>query len=101
MKKGLKLITHKEFHEELLANKPGYKEAFLALEPHFKIIDALIRARNEKKITRKEYLRKMRVMDEAISEFKSLDSEQISDLSTIGKILKSLNLVFTVKPARG
>ena len=45
------LTTHKQFHSEML-KRPGYMEAYEALEPEFSVIDSIIETRLKLKVVK-------------------------------------------------
>jgi len=77
-----------------MMKKPGFKEAYDALEPEFAIYDALMEARINKNLTQKELAQQIGIAQSALAR---IESGKISTtLSTIQKILKSLGLKLTV-----
>lgn len=92
--KKMKFITHEEFKRELF-KRPGFRKAHDELEFEFKIIDALIRARIEKKLTQKKLADRMGVAQSALARF---ESGRINPtLSFLKKVTKGLGLKLLVK----
>jgi ribosome-binding protein aMBF1 (putative translation factor) len=66
----MKLITHAELME-ISMRKPGFKEAYDALEVEFALRDAIIRNRIEKGMTQKKLAEKVGTKQSAIARFES------------------------------
>lgn len=92
--KKIKLISHKDFKRELL-KRPGIKKAHEDLEFEFKIVNALIRARIEKKLTQRELAEEIGVAQSALARFES--GRGNPTLSFIQKVTSGLGLHLTVK----
>ncbi len=90
----LKFISHKDFRRESLKN-PGIIKAHKDLEFEFKILDALIRTRIEKKITQRDLANKIGVAQSALARFES--GRGNPTLSFIQKVTSGLGLHLTVK----
>jgi DNA-binding XRE family transcriptional regulator len=90
------LTTHKQFHTELL-KRPGYKEAYEALEPEFSVIDSIIEARIKQRMTQKELAEKVGITQSAIARIES--GKISSTLDTIQKILARVGLKLKVVKA--
>ena len=89
-------MTHDEFHAEMM-KIAGYKEGYEALEPEFALIDAVILARKNENLTQKQLAAKMGITQSALAR---LESGKVSPtLSTLQKILKSLNRKIKIVPA--
>ncbi len=92
----IKFISHKEFKRESL-KKPGIKRAHkeLELELEFKILDALVRTRIEKRLTQRELAERIGVAQSALARFES--GRGNPTLSFIQKVTSGLGLHLTVK----
>jgi DNA-binding XRE family transcriptional regulator len=91
-----KMKTHKEFHAELM-KKPGYKEAYDALEVEFTIYDCIIEARKKEDLTQKQLAQKAGITQSALAR---IESGRISStLTTIQKILGHVGLKLKVVKA--
>lgn len=86
--------THKQFHEELMKS-PGRKKAYEDLEFEFKLYEALIVARVEKKLTQRELAQKIGVAQSALARFES--GRTNPTLSFLKKVTVGLGLKLTVK----
>ena len=94
-KSDLKFITHEEHKRQAFAKSPSLKAAYDALEPEYKIIEALIVARNKKQISQREFAKRIKITQSALARFES--GKANPTLSFLGKVTKGLDLVLTVK----
>jgi len=85
--------THKQFMEEFLAN-PANKKVYDSLEVEFKIYNALVKARIEKKLTQKQLASKLGIAQSALARFES--GRTNPTLSFLQKITSGLGLKLTV-----
>lgn len=85
--------THKEFMTKLM-NKPGFKDEYEKLEPEFKIYEALIRARIERKLTQRQLARELGIAQSALARFES--GRTNPTLSFLQKVTSGLGLKLTV-----
>lgn len=92
--KKIKLISHKDFKREAL-KRPGVRKAYKELELEFKILDALIEARIEKRLTQRELAEEIGVAQSALARFES--GRGNPTLSFIQKVTAGLGLHLTVK----
>ncbi len=81
--------THKEVHAELM-KRPGYKEAYDALEPEFAIYDAIIEARIKENLTQKQLAEKIGIKQSALARIES--GSISSTFAMIQKLLAGLGL---------
>ena len=96
MKKTQKLtfVSHTEFKRKLLKD-PEYKKIHDKLAFESELIEALIRARIEKKITQKELAKKIGMVQSALARFES--GKVNPTLSFVHKVTKGLGLELTVR----
>ena len=95
----MKLTGQTTFTESLARamKRPGFKEAYDALEPEFAIYDAIIEARRKENLTQKELAKKIGVDQSALAR---IESGRISaTLTTIQKVLNGLGLKLKVVKA--
>ena len=92
--KKIRFITHREFKRELF-KRPGFRKVHDELEFEFKIFEALIHARIEKKLTQKKLANKIGVAQSALARF---ESGRINPtLSFLKKVTRGLGLKLLVK----
>ncbi len=87
-------ITHKEFKKELF-KRPGFKKVHEELEFEFRIMNALIRARVQKRLTQRALAHKIGVAQSALARFES--GRVNPTLSFLKKVTRGLGLKLTVK----
>ena len=92
--KKIKLISHKNFKKESF-KRPGARKAHEDFKLEFKLLDALIKARIEKKFTQKALAEKIGVAQSALARFES--GRGNPTLSFIQKVTAGLGLHLTVK----
>ncbi|MCX6718947.1 MAG: helix-turn-helix transcriptional regulator [Candidatus Taylorbacteria bacterium] len=85
--------TFEQFNEEFLKD-PAKKAAYDSLEVEFKIYDALVKARIEKKLTQKQLASKLGIAQSALARFES--GRGNPTLSFLQKITTGLGLKLTV-----
>lgn len=85
--------THKQVMKEFLSDQEN-KKAYDSLEVEFKIHDALIEARIQKKLTQKQLASTLGITQSALSRFESGRSNPT--LSFLQKITSGLGLKLTV-----
>lgn len=85
--------THKQFMKEFLSD-PVKKAAYDSLELEFKIHDALVDARIEKKLTQKQLAAELGIAQSALARFES--GRTNPTLSFLQKITSGLGLKLTV-----
>ena len=85
--------THKQFMEEFLKDSTN-KKAYDSLEVEFKIYNALVRARIEKRLTQKQLASKLGIAQSALARFES--GRTNPTLSFLQKITSGLGLKLTV-----
>ena len=85
--------TFKQFREEFL-NDPANKKAYDSLEVEYKIYDALVQARIEKKLTQKQLAEKLGIAQSSLARFES--GRTNPTLSFLQKITAGLGLKITV-----
>ena len=76
--------THAEVHDRMM-KRPGYKEAYEALEPEFAIYEAIIDARIQRKMTQRQLAEKAGIAQSALSRIES--GKINSTLQSIQKLL--------------
>ena len=86
--------THKQFHEELMKS-PKRRKAYEDLEVEFQIYEALIKARIEKKLTQREFAKRIGLAQSALARFES--GRTNPTLSFLKKVTSGLGLKLTVK----
>lgn len=91
----MEFVTLKELHEELL-KRPGFKEAYDALEPEYALRNAIIRARYEQGLTQAELARRMGTKQSAISRFERHGNPTIEFMQKLSRAL-GLTLKITVQ----
>lgn len=91
--KSKEMKTHKQFHEELVRD-PGRKKAYDDLEIEFKIYEALIKARIEKKLTQRQLSKKLGIAQSALARFES--GRTNPTLAFLQKITSGLGLKLTI-----
>lgn len=82
-------ITHAELHEMLMA-KPGFKGRYEALEPEYRLISEMIRARNERNLTQGDLAKRMGTKQSAIARFERGGSNPTLDF--MQRLARALNL---------
>jgi ribosome-binding protein aMBF1 (putative translation factor) len=90
---GIKVVTMEEVHSELL-KKPGYKEAYDALEVEFALHDALIKMRIKGEMTQAQLAEKMGTKQSAIARFESGRSNPTFDF--IQRLATALGLKLSI-----
>ncbi len=85
--------TGKQLHEELIKNSK-YKKAYDDLEIEFRIYEALIRTRIEKKLTQKQLAEKLGIAQSALARFES--GRTNPTLSFLQKVTRGLGLKLTI-----
>ena len=85
--------TFKQFEEEFL-NNPARKNAYDGLEVEFKIHDALVKARIEKKLTQKDLAKKLGITQSNLARFES--GRTNPTLSFLQKVTSGLGLKLTI-----
>ncbi|MEK7463894.1 MAG: helix-turn-helix transcriptional regulator [Patescibacteria group bacterium] len=88
-----KMTTHKEFMEEFLKD-PENKKTYDSLELEFKIYNALVKARIEKKLTQRQLAQKLGIAQSALARFES--GRTNPTLSFLQKVTSGLGLKLTV-----
>ncbi len=86
--------THKAMTREL-KQRPGFQKVHEELDFEFLILEALIRARIEKKLTQSELARQIGVAQSALARFES--GRTNPTLSFLQKVTHGLGLKITVK----
>lgn len=86
--------THTQFHAELMKN-PANKKAYDDLEFEFQIYEALIKARIEKKLTQREFAKRIGLAQSALARFES--GRTNPTLSFLKKVTAGLGLRLSVK----
>ncbi|MDB5245397.1 MAG: HipB [Parcubacteria group bacterium] len=89
----IKLIRHKDFHEQQMKD-PEYAEGYEALEPEFRLISELIRARSVEGMTQKELAEKIGTKQSAIARFERGGSNPT--LEFMQKLARGLGLKLTI-----
>ncbi len=90
----MKLKTHKQFKSELMKD-PEFKKAYDDLDVEFKIIEAIIKKRAQKKLTQKALAEEIGITQSALARFESGRSNPT--FSFIQKVTAGLGLRLTVK----
>jgi len=85
--------TAKQLHKELMMD-PENKKAYDDLEVEFKIYEALIKTRIEKKFTQKQLAEKLGIAQSALARFES--GRTNPTLSFLQKITSGLGLKLTI-----
>lgn len=86
--------TFRQIKKEWLKD-PEFKKGYDDLDLEYKLIDALVRARAEKKLTQKQLADKIGIDQSALARF---ESGKISPtLSSVQRIASGLGLKITVK----
>jgi ribosome-binding protein aMBF1 (putative translation factor) len=85
--------TFEQFEREQL-KKTGYKQAYDNLEVEFKIYEALIMARIDKKLTQRQLAKKLGIAQSALARFES--GRTNPTLSFLQKITTELGLKLTI-----
>lgn len=85
--------THKQFLKEFLSD-PEKKKAYDSLEVEFKIYNALVKARIEKKLTQKQLAEKLGIAQSALARFES--GRTNPTLSFLQKVTTGLGLKLTI-----
>lgn len=86
--------TGKQLHDELIKD-PRRRKAYEELEFEFKIYEALIVARIEKKLTQREFARRIGVAQSALARFES--GRTNPTLSFLKKVTVGLGLKLSVE----
>lgn len=94
MKKRAKYLTYNQFQTKLLSN-PGVKEAYEDLQPEFAIVQALIDARVNKKISQEELAKRMGTGQAVISRLENANASP--SLSLIKRLANALELKVELK----
>jgi ribosome-binding protein aMBF1 (putative translation factor) len=87
------MITFKKYKEDFFAN-PENRKAYDSLAVEFRIHDALVKARIEKKLTQKQLASELGIAQSALARFESGRSNPT--LSFLQKITTGLGLKLTV-----
>ena len=90
----MKFKTHKQFKAELMKD-PEFKKAYDDLDVEFKIIEAIIKKRAQKKLTQKALAEEIGVTQSALARFES--GRGNPTLSFIQKVTTGLGLRLMVK----
>jgi ribosome-binding protein aMBF1 (putative translation factor) len=85
--------TFKQFEEEFLKD-PAKKKAYDSLDVEFKIYNALVKARIEKKLTQKQLAQKLGIAQSALARFES--GRTNPTLSFLQKVTSGLGLKITI-----
>ena len=85
-----------KFMREAL-KKPGFKEAYDALEEEYSIIRAFIKARKKSKLTQQEVAEKMHISRATIGRIESPDLKHMPSMLTIIKYAHALNCKIELK----
>jgi len=85
--------THKQLHDEWMKD-PKYAKAYDDLELEFKIYEALIRARIEKKLTQRQLAKKLGIAQSALARFER--GRTNPTLKFLQKVTSGLGLKLTV-----
>lgn len=85
--------THRQVMEKFLSNSKN-KEAFESLDVEFKIYNALVQARIEKKLTQKQLAKKLGIAQSALARFES--GRTNPTLSFLQKVTSGLGLKLTI-----
>lgn len=85
--------THKQFKEEFLKD-PENRKAYESLEVEFKIYNALVRARIEKRLTQKQLASKLGIAQSALARFES--GRTNPTLSFLQRVASGLGMRLTV-----
>ncbi len=85
--------THKQFKEEFFKD-PANKKAYDGLDVEFKIYNALVKARIEKKLTQKQLASKLGIAQSALARFES--GRTNPTLSFLQKVTSGLGLKLTI-----
>ena len=85
--------THKQLHDKWMKD-PKYAKAYDDLELEFKIYEALIRARIEKKLTQRQLAKKLGIAQSALARFER--GRTNPTLKFLRKITTGLGLKLTV-----
>lgn len=94
----LKFISHEEHKRKAFAKDPKLKKIYDDMEFEFSIIRALIKARNEKKLSQREFSKRIKIAQSSLARFES--GRGNPTLSFLQKIIKGLDLTLTVKTIR-
>jgi DNA-binding XRE family transcriptional regulator len=93
-KPKIKLKSFRDLHDKWMKNS-GFRKAYNDLEFEFKIIDALISARIQRKLTQKALAKKIGVAQPALARFES--GRVNPSLSFLNKVTYGLGLELTVR----
>lgn len=93
-KQKIKLKSFRSLHNKWMKD-PGYKKAYNDLEFEYKIIDALIGARIQRKLTQKALAEKIGVAQPALARFES--GRVNPSLAFLNKVTYGLGLELTVR----
>jgi ribosome-binding protein aMBF1 (putative translation factor) len=85
----MKLTSHAQLQKSLL-RKPGFKEAYDALDLEFALVDALVKARARQGLTQAQLAKKVGTKQSAIARFESGKSNP--SLAFIRKLSHALGL---------
>jgi ribosome-binding protein aMBF1 (putative translation factor) len=67
----MKTIKAKDIHEREMAENPGYRDAYEALEEEFALIEALMEARKRSRLSQAEIASRMGTTESAVSRLES------------------------------
>jgi transcriptional regulator with XRE-family HTH domain len=87
-------------HKKRLFKDPEFRDEYQALEPEYKLAEALIRLRLEKGFTQEQLARLLNTKQESIARLESGNS--LPSLSTVKKVAEALDaeLEISLKPKR-
>jgi len=85
--------SFEQFEKEQL-ERPGFRKAYEKLDVEFRIYEALIRARLEKKLTQKQLAKELGIAQSALARFES--GRTNPTLSFLHKVTSGLGLKLTV-----
>jgi ribosome-binding protein aMBF1 (putative translation factor) len=91
-----KMKTLEDLEKELF-KRPGYKEAYEAIQPQYDILRALIEARIKEKLTQKQLAKKIGIKQSALSRFET--GKNSPTFEFLQKVAKGLGLKIVVKKA--
>lgn len=67
----MKTISAEELHERNMAETPGYRQAYEALEEEFALIEAMMDARKRSRLSQAEIASRMGTTESAVSRLES------------------------------
>ncbi len=94
----MKRIAFKKVHNDLMKNS-RYRKAYKDLEPKYKIISAMIRARLEEGLTQKEIAERMKTSQSAIARLEGGEVPPTTD--TIIRYAEALGRKLVLELVRG